>query len=563
MKEYIDFQATLQAELSAKLRLASKLKRMWGTHVENGVEVYNEQFTIWPGTNTENVKQVLKLFGINASDINNQSKEGITRLYLKFNPNKIDTTSYSKEALATMLEIDIPFGVEREFLYTHTDTSNPSKFVGWTEQQIADYVTANVTTVTSTGVASTEDIDVENIDEHIGQYIIAENGVDFQKTLVKASVVAVAGNANEEGITTSYVSGIQLRYKYKRIGHLDDSSPIVQDMYTDLTTTISSETSIVRSVGLRSFLGRGAKTDTIWYNGKIRADSSKLLKKHDYANLIFGSLDTGFDKKKAKGWMKILAVVIVIVVVVVVTIATGGNAAAGAAAGEATAGAMTATAALTFVATTAAAVTLALTVYSMILSRYGEPGGAAYVGRWIKVFSMVSMVTGVMAAFNALITEGAKVAVEQGAKTALADSAEAAAMSNAVSIGEGMVVDMSNITAQNLIDGASNMFTRSMGTSSWLSKLSTASKVVNPIMEWRQGNLQKELTSMSEECKKQQAALTEEYDKNLHIGLEDIKIYTKPLTMANVQFETDYLYEPTKFNICRTSFVRTGMNEIT
>lgn len=553
MKEYIDFQATLQAELSAKLRLASRLKRMWGTHVENGVEVYNKQFTIWPGTDTENVKQVLKLFGIKASDINNQSKNGITRLYLKFNPNKIDTTSYSKEALATMLEIDIPFGVEREFLYTHTDISNPSKFVGWTEQQIADYVTANVTAVTSTGVASTEDLTGTNIDEHIGQYIIAENGVDFQKTLVKASVVAVAGNANVEGITTSYVSGIQLRYKYKRIGHLDDNSPIVQDMYADLTAVRTSQDASVRSVGLRGYLGTAGKTDTIWYNGKIRTESSKLLKKHDYANLIFGSLDTGFDKKKAKGWMKIVAVVIVVVAIMLCQPELG----------WAALGTMSTTAALEAVAFAAAMATLALTVYSMALSKYGEPGAAAYVGRWIKVFGLVSMVTGVMAAFNALITEGAKVAAEQGAKTALADSAEATAMSNAVSIGDGLVVDMSNITAENLIDGASNMFTRSMGTSSWLSKLSTASKVVNPIMKWRQGNLQKELTSMSEECKKQQAALAEEYDKNLHIGLEDIKMYTKPLTMANVQFETDYLYEPTKFNICRTSFVRTGMNEIT
>ena len=58
------------------------------------------------------------------------------------------------------------------------------------------------------------------------------------------------------------------------------------------------------------------------------------------------------------------------------------------------------------------------------------------------------------------------------------------------------------------------------------------------------------------------ARSNKQYDKNLHIGLEDIKTYTKPLTTANVQFETDYLYEPTKFNVCRTSFVRTGMNEI-
>lgn len=553
MKEYVDFQATLQAELSAKLRLASRLKRMWGTHIDGGVEVLNEQFTIWPGTESENVKQVLKLFNIPIADIQNQSKDGLTRLYLKFNPNKVDTTSYSKEALATMLETKIPFGVEREFLYTHTDPSDPNKFVGWTSQQIADYVTSNITAVTSTGVTSTEDLVEGNVDEYIGQYIIAENGVDFQKTLVTASVVAVGGNANEYSRTINYVSGIQLRYKYKRIGHLDDNSPIVMDMYDDLTAVRTSQNASTRSIGVRKLLGSGAKTDTIWYNGKIRTESSKLLKKHDYANLIFGSLDTGYDQKKAKGWMKLLAIVII----VVVTYLTW-NPEAGLAAGAAVIGTST----LTAIAVTTAAVTLALTVYSMALSKYGEPGAAAYVGRWIKVFSMVSMVTGVMAAFNALITEGAKVAAEQGAKTALADSAEAAAMSNAVSIGEGMVVDMSNITAQNLIDGASNMFMKSMESSSWLSKLSMASKVVSPIMEWRQGNLQKELTSMSEQCKEQQAALAEEYDKNLHIGLEDIKIYTKPLTMANVQFEIDYLYEPTKFNICRTSFVRTGMNEL-
>ena len=553
MKEYVDFQATLQAELSAKLRLASRLKRMWGTHIDGGVEVYNEQFTIWPGTDTENVKQVLKLFNIPIADIQNQSKDGITRLYLKFNPDKMDTTSYSREALATMLETRIPFGEEREFIYTHTDPSDPSKFVGWTSQQIADYVTSNVTAVTTTGISSTQSLDDENIDDYIGPYIIAENGVDFEKSVVSATVVAVGGTSSRWEVTENYVSGIQIRYKYKRIGYLDDNSPIVMDIYDDLVNTPINENAARRSIAVRKLLGRRAKTDTLWYNGKIRTESSKLLKKHDYANLIFGSLDSGFDQKKAKGWMKILAIVIVVVVI----------AFTGPAGGWAALGTMTTTGALTAVAMTAAAVTLALTVYSMALSKYGEPGAAVYVGRWIKVFSMVSMVTGVMAAYNTLIAEGAKVAAAEGAATAAAGSAEAVAMTNAVELGNGLVVDMSNITAQNLIDGASNMFMKSMESSGWLSKLSMASKVVNPIMDWRQGNLQKELTSMSEECRAQQAALAEEYDKNLHIGLEDIKMYTKPLTMANVQFETDYLYEPTKFNICRTSFVRTGMNEIT
>lgn len=553
MKEYIDFQATLQAELSAKLRLASRLKRMWGTHVENGVEVYNEQFTIWPGTDTENVKQVLKLFGMKASDINNQSKDGITRLYLKFNPSKVDTTLYSKDALATMLETDVPFGQTREFLYTYTDRSDPHKFVGWTSQQIQDYVLANINAVSVEGIASTEDLTVDNIDNHIGGYILMDTSGDFSKTLVSANVVAVSSTSNDNGVTDSYVSGIQLRYKYSRVHYLNRNSAIVTAMYNDLTNVRVSQDASVRSVGLRGYLGTAGKTDTIWYNGKIRTASSHLLNKHNYANLIFGSLDTGYDQKKSKGWLKILAIVIV----VVVTYLTW-NPEAGLAAGAA----VTATSTLTAIAVTATAVTLALTVYSMILNKYGETGTAEYMGRWIKVTGIVAMVAGVTAAINSLMQAAAKEAIAEGATTAAEGSAAAEAMSSSITV-DGMVVDTSNITIGNVYDGAVNMVSKSIESSSWLSKLSMATKVVNPVMEWREGNKQKELTSMSEECKKQQELLVEEYDKNLHIGLEDIKLYTKPLTMANVQFETDYLYEPTKFNICRTSFVRTGMNEIT
>lgn len=562
MKEYIDFQATLQAELSAKLRLASRMKRLWGTHIDNGVEVYNEQFTIWPGTETESVKQVLKLFSIPIKDINSQSKDGLTRLYLKLDPNKIDSSGYSKEALATMLETTIPFGQYREFTYTHADPNDPHKFVGWTEAQIQAYVEANVTAITTQGVTTTEALGDETIDSYIGEYVIAEAGVDFTKTLVSAKVVAIPGKLSETGKTATYTSGIQLRYRYKRTGYLDDNSPIVVDMYNDLTSINTDKDALLRSTGLRRFVKTG-KTDTLWYNGKMRTESSRLLKKHDYANLVFGSLDFGYDKKKAKGWVKFLTVVLVILTVVVVTIATGGNAAAGAAAGSAVGGAMTVTAALTLVAIYATAITLVLVVYSMILAKNGETAEAAYVGRWVKVFSFVATVTGLLAAFTSLIANAGRMAAQQGATTAAAGSAEAAAMNTAVDIGNGLVVDMSDITAQNLIDGAGNMVTQSFNSSTWLDKLSTAGKVVNKGMEWRQGNLQKDLASMSDECKKQQAALAEEYDKNLHIGIEDIRISTKPLVQANVQFEVDYLYEPTKFNVQRGSFARSGMNIIT
>ena len=43
-------------------------------------------------------------------------------------------------------------------------------------------------------------------------------------------------------------------------------------------------------------------------------------------------------------------------------------------------------------------------------------------------------------------------------------------------------------------------------------------------------------------------------DQGMHIGMEYITNYTKPLTLQNLQFEVDYLYEPTKDNMCRGSF---------
>lgn len=565
MKQFIDFQATLQAELAAKNRLASKMRHHWGVEMRDGVEVYKDSFTIWPGTESDSVRKVLKLFGIPIKDIQNQSKDGLSRLYLKLVPGKIDTSSYSKEALATELETLIPMNEYRTFRLSYIDMKDSMKFLGWTKEQIRNYVVANKVAVSKTSVVSTNltELNETNIDDVIGAYIMAEDGTDFQKELVDVAVVAVPVTAvsvdTETGMqsqTTEFGTGITLEYRYKRTGHLDDNSPIVVNVYGDMTAAVTDSESNQRVSGIRSLIGtRLGQTDTLWYDGRIRTEAAKLLKKHDYANLIMGSLDSGYDQQK--NGSSLLGLLVVIVVVVLVNMAVPG-------AGFAAIGAATTTAAaLTAIAITATVITLALVAAQYLLARSGENVTAEYIGRWIKVTGAVAMVAGIMAAINALIVESAKQAALEGAKTAAIDSAEATAMSTAVDVGNGMVVDMANVSMSNVYDAGVKLVAGSWENSSWLSKMSTASKVVNPVMEWRQKNLQKELTSMSDECKKQQAVLAEEYDKNLHIGVEDIKMSTKPLNAANIQFEVDYLYEPTKFNIQRGSFARSGMNIIT
>ena len=572
MKSYVDFFATLSGELLAKQKLASKLKKHWGVTTIDGVEVYNSQFTVWPGTETEATKKVLKILGIPIGDIKSQSKEGITRLYLQLNSGKIDTSSYSREALATAIEEDVPFDVWREFTLEVTDSSDPVKFVGWTKEQIKQYVVNNFESL-SAGYEINTDADIESVEDYLGVYVLAEGGVDFEIEVLNAGIVPVGVSTSHDERevdfadrwkkTSSYQSGINLRYRYKRIGYLNDDSPIVKLMYDDLmygrsgmtkleVATIGAdrvEAAKARSNSARNWLsGKAGKTDTLWYNGYLRTASSKLLRKHDYANVVFGSLDFGFDKKKTKGWKKLLGSVLTIATFIVVLVVSGGN-----------------------VALAAGAASIMARLFQYVMVKSGEYDGAEYMGRWAKTFGTLSILAGIANVLTNLTQKAAQASVQEAAKqagqAAAADLAAAGA-SSAASLAAGAAVEastvasatVSDITVSGMVEASSSALTSTVSTP--FSAMSTAMKVVGPLVEQREKNKAKQLDSLSDEVMKQQQEIADMYDKNLHMGLQDIRMYTKPLNGDNAQFEVDFLYEGTKFEIQRPSFARYGMNII-
>lgn len=551
MKEYIDFFSTLQGELFAKKKLAHMLKKYWGTTKIDGVEVYNKKFVVWPNTHTPRVRKVLNIFNIPVSQINNQSKNGIEQLYLKFDDGKQDTASLSREALATMLEADVPFNEWREFTLGYTDQSNPEKFNGWTVQQIFEYVDDNYKDSIYQNVAMNVSGNIEGIDDYIGAYVLLDNGVDFVVEAMEASVVPIPvqpahdpeeANFNKRWEKPSmFVSGINVRYRYKRTGYLNDDSPVVKELANDIVYGSNTPRYSVGSAAL-AFLRRNSagKTNILWYKGCIRVDTAKKLKKHDYGKLIYGSVDLDYKKKKTSGWKKFLGPLIVIVAIVI-TVFTWGAASP-----------------LVTIATAATLTTTALTVSQMVLAKTGDYDGAERIGRWVKVTGIVSLVAGIGAMVQSLVRAAASEAIKQGAGQAASQAASSAA---SITV-DNMVVQLSEISIQNYVSGVGNMLSSSMSGMTWFDKLSTAGKVVGPIMEYREKNKIKELTSISEEVKAQQTELADMYDKNLHIGLEDIRTYTRPLTQDNAQFQTDYLYEGTKFHILRPSFARYGMNVI-
>ena len=552
MKEYIDFYATLQGELFAKRKLAARLKKRWGTTKINGVEVYNSKFVIWPGTHTERVRKVLNIFNIPVSQINEQSKEGIENLYLKFDGNKMDSSSLSREALATMIEAEIPFDEWGEFTLSYSDQANPEKFNGFTKEQIFEYVDNNYKSAIYQSVGLSTTGKIEGIDDYIGAYVLLDNGVDFLVEMLDASVVAIpvkpAHDPEEPNFNrrwekpTMFISGINVKIRYKRTGYLNDDSPVVKELANDVRYN-SYNGRYNRGVSVISFFKRrsSGKTNILWYNGHIRLSTAKELKKHDYGKLIYGSVALDFTKKKVSGWKKWLGPLIIIVAVVI-TVFTWGAASP-----------------LVTIATAATLTTVALTVAQMVLAKSGDFAGAEYMGRWIKITQIVSLVAGIAALVQNLVRAAATQAVSQGAGTAV--SSGAVSTLGTVTV-EGTVVQLSEITFQNVVDGAISMVTDSVSSMSWLDKLSAASKVAGKLIDIREKNKIKELTSMSEEVKAQQSEIMDLYDKNLHMGLEDIRMYTRPLTQDNAQFEIDYLYEGTGFHIQRPSFSRYGLNVI-
>ena len=552
MKEYIDFYATLQGELFAKRKLTARLKKHWGTTKINGVEVYNKKFVIWPGTHTERVRKVLNIFNIPVSQINEQSKEGIEKLYLKFDEDKMDSSSLSREALATMIEAEIPFDEWGEFTLSYSDQANPEKFNGWTKEQIFEYVDNNYKSAIYQSVGLSTTGKIEGIDDYIGAYVLLDDGVDFLVEMLDASVVAIpvkpAHDPEEPDFNkrwekpTTFISGINVKIRYKRTGYLNDDSPVVKELANDITTNAYSGKYSTAASAL-AFLKRNSsgKTNILWYNGHIRLSTAKELKKHDYAKLIYGSVALDYKKKKVSGWKKWLGPLIIIVAIVI-TVLTWGAASP-----------------LVTIATAATLTTVALTVAQMILAKSGDFAGAEYMGRWIKITQIVSLVAGIAAIVQNLVRAAATQAVSQGAGTAVTSGAVSTIGTVTV---EGTVVQLSEITFQNVVDGAISMVTDSVSSMSWFDKLSSAAKVAGKLMDIREKNKIKELTSMSEEVKAQQSEIMDLYDKNLHLGLEDIRMYTRPLTQDNAQFEIDYLYEGTGFHIQRPSFSRYGLNVI-
>lgn len=572
MKTYIDMFETYKGLFLASHRLKNRFKKYWGTTTIDDVEVFNKRMVVWPGTDSnKNVVKILKMFGMYAN-IKKAKFEGITSYYLWLNPAKMgDYSGIAKDILVNHLNDVIP-NTEFQFILNYTDVDDPKKFNGWTSEQVGMWLLDNYATI-RTG-AYVECRGDTLVAEAVGYYVPLDISNNFSMRTIAATVTPIAYRTST-GLT-AYHSGISVEFAAKQISLLQEDDAIVDMMLNEADPNRKNKVVTVFGLdadtsddNLAAWLAGGRagiwasisnsgtnKTDELWYKGQLRTQvlDSSYVDRDRFAEILAGSMDTGYTKKKTSWWKKLLSTVIV-VIAVVLSIPSGGLS-------MATLG--------TFAVNLGIA-TLVLTVVQFAIAKSGDVAWAEYFGSFVQIVGVVSMVTGVAAFIQNIAKRGLMTVITEGFSEFTTEIASTLGIETAGTAAAGAEAGAAAAMAAGGITmeggaGLATAATKSLfgKTMDFLgSKLVTIGrKIAEYAMDQRVNTAREELgdaTALAEQTREELIELT---DREIDIAVEDIKYYTTPLKLDNLPFEVDYLYEGTKMNICRPSFVPTGLNII-
>lgn len=563
-KSYIDFFETFKGEFLATTRFKNKFIRLWGTEYVDGIEVLKDKFVVYPNTSSQNVQRFLKL--INAQEqINSAKFEGVTSYYFWLNSSKADTLSQDniEDVIASKINAYCDIGEELSFTLTFSSNKDYNYFKGFTKTDIYNYIASDYDA--SYNQLENYAIGDTLLTNVIGSYILFDNQEHFNTSLVDAAVVAVPYAENITSRKTRYKASIVIKLKSKRVSNvlassslithiIDESNEANRTALQQFLESSTNETVSNESIWIKS---RRDKTDFAWYKGRLRVSflNDKSLKTKDRVKILLSALDTGYTQKKAKWWQKLLGPVLIVIAIVIAVVTVGWGAPA--------------SAYLTAIAIATGISALTMTLLQVYFAKHGQGGAASYMGRWVKIASIISTVTGIAGMLSNLSRKFAteafvREAVKQGAqettvRTAAALMSTAELASASAAIGASVNVGVIGTVVKEIVF--------SSVTSGWQSMVSTAMKVikfaVDMLGKMKAKSMNSEINSLTEARDKVAEELEDMNDKELHIGIENIKWYTDELRSDNLQFEVDYLYEGTQMNIGRPSFYTArGLNVI-
>ena len=545
MKTHIDMFETYKGLFMASKRLKNRFKKYWGTTTINDVEVFNKQLVVWPGTDSnKNVVKILKMFGM-YTNIKQAKFEGITNYYLWLNPAKMDDySSINKDIVVNHLNAVIPNELF-EYTLNYTDPDDPKKFNGWASEDIGDWLLSNYTTLRTSNYMECRGS--THVAEAVGYYIPLDTSGNFSNTVVSATVTPIA-YATSKGLT-AYRSGVSITFAAKQVSPLQTDDVIIDMMLNE--TDPNRKNKISTAFGLdadtdddtaAAWLEGGSagifknltsvgtgKTDELWYRGYLRTAilDSNYVDRDKFADILAGAMDTGYTKKKTKWWKKLLSLVVV-VIAVILSVPSGGLSIA----------------TLGTFAVNLGIAALVLTGLQLVIVKAGDAGWAQYLGRFVQVLGIASTVAGIGSFINTAMTKLAQKAAESTIVD-IVENAVKSAVTELTTAVEAFAKDMSISNALNVLG----------------SKIVSVGRgIIEKLMDMRISTAREDLRDTEELVQQSRKELMELTDREINVGVEDIKYYTQPLKIDNLVFEVDYLYEGTKYNIGRPSFYPTGLN---
>ena len=610
MKPYIDFQATITRDMLASKRFKNRLIKYWGTTYVNGVHVFNKTYQFFPHHKAERHRRLYRLLGIDDQMMKQSiSRSQVDECHFYFKKNRwTGVPILERELLANKINNFFPALVKKRITLKMIDLSEPERFQGWTKEQILEYVDTNYEElINSTNVETTAGTMAEDA---VCLYAMLDNEGVFTVNVIEAGVAPLKdyksiytgdSTTNEEGdivYTTKDIvtlkTSIYLTLDITRNSLVLDNSQFINAVMREnselrkrnLEMLQSTDENISYQEAVRRELDddNNDTEENDFFIGKylkVACTDSYFMNRDRFIKNVFSSLDTKIEykeKDKLSTWERI-GLILIVVAAIVFTVLTGG------------AGAPAIGAAL-------AVVTVIYIVIQFTFAQGGETAKAEGMGKWIKVVGIVSLVLNIVGVIQSFFQESAKeaavatakegaktastevataattdaavqastqAAVTEGAKEAVSESLETFLASSSETIiapaAEGLSLEAGNVAftygGKTYIEiGAKKLVTKAMELVMKLVGRREQARVKSAV-----DNKTYLLNEANEASKSTSEQLMELDDKTLHIGVTDIIASTKLLKTSQAQFEVDYLYEGSAFNIGRPSFRPYGLNE--
>lgn len=615
MKPHIDFQATITRDMLASKRFKHRLIKYWGTTYVNGVHVFNKTYQFFPNHKAERHRRLYRLLGID----NQMMKQSISRsqvdeCHFYFKKNRwTGVPILERELLANKINNFFPALVKKRITLKMIDLSEPERFKGWTKEQILEYVDTNYEElINSTNVETTAGTMAEDA---VCLYALLDNEGVFTVNVIEAGVAPLKdyksiytgdSTTNEDGdivYTTKDIvtlkTSIYLTLDITRNSLVLDNSQFINAVMRENSELRKRNLEMLQStnenISYQEAVRRKLDDDNndteendffIGKYLKVACTDSYFMNRDKFIRNVFNSLDTKIEyreKDKLSTWERI-GFILIFVALIILNIITGGA---------------------TTPITVAYIATVTMFIYLAIQISYansGESVKADSMGKYVKIAGIVSAVLNIAniiqnffeeaasTAVSSAATEGAATASAETATAATTDAAIQASTQAAVTEGakevgkeivsesleaflssssetiiapaaEGLSLEAGNVAftygGKTVIEiGAKNLITKAMELVMKLVGSREKARVKSAV-----DNKTYLLNEANEASKSTSEQLMELDDRTLHIGVTDIIASTKLLKTSQAQFEVDYLYEGSAFNIGRPSFRPYGLNE--